>query len=77
MVPGRQSDSIRRDEIVRTMAAPSMMAEPLSHSERMAGYHGAACPPGIQFASGRNPRTVATIAKAKAGHRSRRLDLLG
>jgi hypothetical protein len=34
-----------------------------------AEYHGAACPPGNQFARGRKPKTVAIVAKPTASHR--------
>ncbi len=40
------------------------MAVPGSQRASRSWYHGAACPPGIQFATGRSPRTIRTSAAA-------------
>src|SRR5215207_6961643 len=69
--PSRQRLSVRREMIASTTPIPATMAVPLTHSETNAEYHGAAGPPGSQFASGRKPKIVASMANAMANQRER------
>src|SRR6185312_12377479 len=63
----RQSHAILPEKMASTMPTPSAMAVPLIQVERSDAYHGAACPPGIQLAMGRNARQATRNAASAAG----------